>query len=35
MTEEEEKMALDYKFNPLDNGMYLNMQDQIFEGKSF
>lgn len=34
MTEEEEKMALDDKFNPLANGMSLNMQDQIFEGKS-
>lgn len=35
MTEEEEKMALDDKFNPLANGMSLNMQDQIFEGKKF
>ena len=32
MTEEEEKMALDDKFNPLAHGMSLNMQDQIFEG---
>lgn len=28
-------MALDDKFNPLANGMSLNMQDQIFEGKKF
>lgn len=35
MTEEEEKMVLDDKFNPLANGMSLNMQDQIFEGEKF
>lgn len=35
MTDEEEKMALDDKFNPLTSGMSLNMQDQIYEGKKF
>lgn len=35
MTDEEEKMALDDKFNPLAHGMSLNMQDQIYEGKKF
>lgn len=35
MTDEEEKMALDDKFNPLAYGMSLNMQDQIYESKKF
>lgn len=35
MTDEEEKMALDDKFNPLASGMSLNMQDQIYEGKRY
>lgn len=35
MTDEEEKMALNDKFNPLASGMSLNMQDQIYEGKKF
>lgn len=35
MTDEEEKMALDDKFNPLASGMSLNMQDQIYEGKKY
>lgn len=35
MTDEEEKMALDDKFNPLAYGMSLNMQDQIYEGKKY
>ncbi|MDK8278414.1 hypothetical protein [Peptostreptococcus anaerobius] len=30
MTDEEEKMALNDKFNPLASGMSLNMQDQIY-----
>lgn len=32
MTDEEEKMALDDKFNPVAE-LSLNMQDQIYEGK--
>lgn len=35
MTDEEEKMALNDKFNPLAYGMSLNMQDQIYEGKKY
>ena len=35
MTDEEEKMAFDDKFNPLASGMSLNMQDQIYEGKKY
>lgn len=34
MTDEEEKMALDDKFNPVAE-LSLNMQDQIYEGKKF
>lgn len=34
MTEEEQKMALDDKFNPL-AGLSLNMQDQILQGSRF
>lgn len=33
MTDEEEKMALDDKFNPVAE-LSLNMQDQIYEGKN-
>lgn len=35
MTEDEEKMALDDKFNPVAHGMSLNMQDQIMQGTKF
>lgn len=34
MTKEEEKLALEDKFNPV-SGVSINMQDQIFEGKKF